>query len=334
MALREILDKNEWEKLHGARTIASGHFLQSWAWGEFQRSVGRKVLRFADENCVAQIVELPLPFGKKYWFCPKGPMTDNGQCPPEADQPRVETMDNSFLKELVKKAKERGVAFLRIEPQYISGFKSGPAGPDLKQTKNIDPSCTAIVDLNETEDALLAAMHPKTRYNIRVAEKHRVTVREQSAGNGDAFGGIWDLFEETAKRDGFRTHERAYYEKQILMPETRLFRAEYEGRILAAAIVFFDGDTATYLHGASSSGSRNVMAPYALHWEIMKYAKARGCARYDLWGISDDPKSGWAGITRFKRGWGGADLCAPGTYDLPVNDLWYSVYRLARRLRS
>jgi lipid II:glycine glycyltransferase (peptidoglycan interpeptide bridge formation enzyme) len=94
------------------------------------------------------------------------------------------------------------------------------------------------------------------------------------------------------------------------------------------------GDTATYLHGASSNDARNLMAPYALHWAIIRHAKDKGCSRYDLWGISDDPKSGWAGITRFKRGWGGKEVCAPGTFDLPISNFWYNVYRLARRMKG
>jgi lipid II:glycine glycyltransferase (peptidoglycan interpeptide bridge formation enzyme) len=280
--------------------------------------LGRKVFRFADENSLAQIVELPLPMGKKYWFCPKGPTMNNGQW----------TMDNSFLIELKNKAKEAGVVFLRIEPSD----KHDPAGSCLS-VRSINPSGTSIVDLSKTEDELLAAMHSKTRYNIRVAEKHCVVVGQWTMDNGQLFQKVFQLFEETAKRDGFRLHPRGYYEKQIKMPGIEVYGAECEGKLLAAAIVIFSGSTATYLHGASSNEMRNVMAPYALHWAIMKRAKERGMKHYDLWGISDDHKSGWAGITRFKRGWGGTDVFSPGTFDLPVNKFWYSVYTLVRRMR-
>jgi Uncharacterized protein involved in methicillin resistance len=327
--LREITDKTEWEKLHQARTIPSGNFLQSWDWGEFQISLGRKVFRFAYENSLAQIIELPLPLGKKYWFCPKGPAMDNGQ----------HTMDNSFIKELKAKAKEAGAAFLRLEPSVSGGEVELSS---TKKSHDINSRATSIIDLTKSEDDLLSAMHPKTRYNIRVSEKHGVEIRSSFIVHR-SFGPIWKLFEETAKRDGFRLHPCGYYEKQIKMPGVEIFSAEYEGKLLAVAIVILDGDptslslrgasTATYLHGASSNEMRNVMAPYALHWAIMKQAKGRGFKHYDLWGISDDPKSGWAGITRFKRGFGGADISAPGTFDLPVNRFWYSVYRLARRMR-
>ena len=318
--LREITDKTEWDKLHQARTIPSGHFLQSWGWGEFQITLGRKVFRFADENSLAQIVELPLPMGKKYWFCPKGPIF-NGK----NQEPR--TNFQGVIEELKNKAKEAGVVFLRIEPSD----KHDPAGSCLS-VRSINPSGTSIVDLSKTEDEILAAMHQKTRYNIRVAEKHGVSVGPWSMVHG-SFDRIWELFDQTAKRDRFRLHPRGYYEKQIKMPGIEVYGAECEGKLLASAIVMFENGIATYLHGASSNEMRNVMAPYALHWAIMKRAKERGMKHYDLWGISDDPKSGWAGITRFKRGFGGGDVFAPGTFDLPVRRFWYSVYTLARRMR-
>ncbi len=333
--LREITDKIEWERLRQARTIPSGHFLRTWEWGEFQRSLGRKVFRFSDGVSIALVVELPLPLGKKYWFCPKGPLMDNGQW----------TMDNSFLKELEKGAKEAGAVFLRIEPE-IATSPDGHRGPRddekntviaselqrARQSRDINPRATSIIDLTKTEEELLAAMHPKTRYNIRVAEKHLVKVGPWSMVHGP-FDRVFELFQETARRDGFRLHPREYYEKQIKMPSVEVFTAECESKLLAATIVIFDGSTVTYLHGASSNEMRNIMAPYALHWGIIKTAKARGCASYDLWGISDDPHSSWAGITRFKRGFGGIEVRAPGTFDLPLNSFWYSVYRLVRYLR-
>jgi len=319
--LREITDKIEWEKLHEARTVSSGHFLQSWDWGEFQASLGRKVLRFAGDGSLAQIVELPLPLGRKYWFCPKGPILGTGRW----------TVDNASVKELKSRARVAGAVFLRIEPPENPTAKNDPLG--VITVRTINPSGTSIIDLSKTEDELLAAMHSKTRYNIHVSEKHGVAVGAWHVARGTSFDRIWKLFEETAKRDRFRLHPQGYYEKQIKTPGLEVYGAELNGNLLAAAIIMFSGDTATYLHGASSNEMRNVMAPHALHWAIIKRAKERGMKYYDLWGISDDPKSGWAGITRFKRGFGGADVFSPGTFDLPVSNFWYSVYTLVRRMR-
>lgn len=322
--LKEITDKNSWDMHLAAATLRSGGFLQSWQWGEFQRSLGRKVFCFASDTGYSLVVELPLPLGQKYWTSPKGPVGSS----------------QDLIGDLKKEAKKAGAIFLRIEPSAV-----GVTG--LIPTKSINPQGTSIIDLSKSEDELLSAMHQKTRYNIKVSEKHGVAVKRWAIGDGQQFEEMMALFEATAVRDGFRLHPREYYRKQLTVfkdsePKMEVFSAHYEGKMLAAAIVVFDsstalgavGKTATYLHGASSNELRNVMAPYALHWAIIKAAKVLGCASYDLWGISDDPKSGWAGITRFKRGWGGADYASAGTFDLPLSVFWYSVYKFVRRMRK
>lgn len=339
--LREITDKKEWDELYSQAPVASGKFLQSWAWGELQLALGRKIFRFADSGAFSLVIELPLPLGRKYWFCPKGPIVNDERL----------TTNDQILIEIKDRAKKAVAVFLRVEPPLevaqgdhdnvmLSLSKHAPW-----QGHDINPRATSVIDLTKTEDELLAAMHQKTRYNIRVAEKHGVTVG-RFADAAPVYDAVMSLFAETAARDKFNLHPIGYYKKQleafgekktftpgVKSPHLVVFTASAENKMLAAAIVMFDNDTATYLHGASSNEMRNVMAPYALHWAIIRRAKERGYKHYDLWGISDDPKSGWAGITRFKRGWGGADLGVIGTIDLPISRFWYSVYQLARRMR-
>ena len=45
------------------------------------------------------------------------------------------------------------------------------------------------------------------------------------------------------------------------------------------------------------------------------------------------PNHPWAGVTRFKLGFGGRAVDYPGTFDLPLNRLWYTLYSLVRRAR-
>ncbi|MBI5071795.1 peptidoglycan bridge formation glycyltransferase FemA/FemB family protein [Candidatus Falkowbacteria bacterium] len=187
------------------------------------------------------------------------------------------------------------------------------------------------MDLTKSEDELLAAMHEKTRYNIRLAEKKNLALK---TGTVDDF---WKLMEETTKRDEFRAHPKKYYEKmfeKLADGEKNKMRGElkivYQGIApLAAAIIGYFGDTVTYLHGASSYEYRNLMAPYLLHWEIIKEAKKLGYKFYDFWGI-DEKK--WPGVTRFKKGFGGFEINYPGTFDLPINKLWYKIYNLAKKI--
>ncbi len=285
---------------------------------------------------IASVIELGLPVGKKYWYCPKGPLSDSrfksdvsvGLRPPLRGASEIQ--DSRFFDELKFKAKEAGAIFLRVEPVRegtISPFP--PAGGKGEiPVKSVQPRCTTIVDLSKSEDELMKAMHEKTRYNVRLADRHGVTVQRYDHG-GEIFDEVWKLMSETAARDGFHLHLRGYYEK--LMPYTTPFVARFEEKLLAAAIVMFDQETVTYLHGASSNEHRNVMAPYALHWAIMKEAKARGYHHYDFWGIDTGDEPEWKGITRFKTGFGGETVCAPGTFDLIINPFWYSLYSLARK---
>ncbi|NIP32988.1 peptidoglycan bridge formation glycyltransferase FemA/FemB family protein, partial [Candidatus Saccharibacteria bacterium] len=124
----------------------------------------------------------------------------------------------------------------------------------------------------------------------------------------------------------FRAHPKSYYKKilESLGSMAEVWFAEYKGKVIAANLMIFWGNTVLYLHGASSRDHKNVMAPYLLHWELIKRAKADGYKYYDFWGIAppDSPNHPWAGITRFKKGFGGTEVKYPGTFDLAINKFW------------
>ncbi len=347
-------NEQQWDafvQLHG------GGFLQSWGWSQFQEAIGRRAFRFrvdgstdGEEGCdtVGQfvLIELPLALGFRYAYVPRGPVVKlSGN--KEADSANV----ISCIEALHQKISRDRLTFARVEWPWPRNegvlLKEEAAAWGFQPAGHVQPQHTVIADLAKTEEQLLAAMHQKTRYNIRVAEKHGVAVREASRDDAHLFAHdvdvFWGMLDETASRDKFSTHERKYYHTMldVLSPKkseglrTRLFFAEYEGRAVAAAMTGEFGDTVTYLHGASLAGDRKVMAPYLLHWHIMKEAKSRGFAKYDFWGVapSDDSEHPWAGITRFKTGFGGERVEYLGAWELPGNALWYTLYRYAKRLR-
>jgi peptidoglycan pentaglycine glycine transferase (the first glycine) len=308
--LREVKDKQEWNELVQKNLPISGGFLGSWEWGEFQEQSGRRVRRFATgAQEYAQVIEHTLPFSKTYWYVPRG----------------------GSIAGLSEVAKKLGVIFIRFEPTTRPPRAA-------RKTIHISPPTTLILDLSKSEDMLLAGMHEKTRYNIRLAKRKGVEIRKQKSENSVEI--FWDLLQETAHRDGFRVHQRAYYERMLMIPWVELWIAEYEGMSLAAGLWASFGQTVTYLHGASSSEHRNIMAPYALHWEAIRNAKIHGFKRYDFWGIQSNVSSfkfqvssSWAGMTRFKKGFGGEVVDYPGTFDLPLSPIWYSIYRFVRKIR-
>ena len=286
-------------------------FLQSKNWLDFQKSLGRKVWQIDSVN----IIKHNLPLGKSYFYSPRT----------EGD-----FLSKEFLTKLKKIADQENAIFFKIEPQKQinenllkkSGFIKG---------KDIQPRKTLILDITKTEKELLNQMHYKTRYNIRLAEKKGVEIRAKSQKSKvKNFEEFWRLLQQTAKRGNFRTHPKEYYKKMLeIIPETELFIAEYQNRVIAANIVIFYQKTAIYLHGASDYQYRNLMAPHLLQWKQVLEAKKRGCIEYDFWGI-DEKK--WPGVTRFKKGFGGKQVIYPGAYDLVFQPVWYRIYRIAKKI--
>lgn len=288
--------------------MISGAFLQSKQWADFQRSTGREVI-FVDG--VGSFVINALPFGWKYAFCPKGPTADVS------------------VDALRKVAHDLGVVFLRVEP---TPSLHDSIAPSLRRTFEISPSHTLVTDLTKSEPDLLAAMHEKTRYNVRLAERKGVKI----AIGTDSIDDVWPLFEQTASRGQFRLHPRTYYQKMLASGVVFIATAKVGERIVAANLMIdFDG-TRTYLHGASGETHRNVMAPFLLHWELIRDAKRKGIEAYDWWGVAPegaDESHPWNGITRFKLGFGGNRLDGPGTFDFVARPLEYTIYKLLRSIR-
>ncbi len=298
--------------------MQSGLFLQSEEWGAFQKSIGRDVVRIEG---IGQFLIHHLPLGQKYAFCPRGPVT------------AVSLDQFRFI------SNQLNVLFLRLEPPSSFEFRSST----FLKTIDISPSHTFVTDLTQTEEHLLANMHEKTRYNIRLAERKGVKIeihRDFSPVRADAtevaLNSVWSLFEQTAKRGQFHLHPKWYYKTMLKSGTAFLAVARFDGAVVAANIMIDDGTTRTYLHGASSDQHRQVMAPYLLHWELMKDAKQQGIATYDWWGITPsdaDEKHPWSGITRFKLGFGGQRLDFPGTFDFIAHPLRYRLYQISRRIR-
>lgn len=196
--------------------------------------------------------------------------------------------------------------------------------------KEVQPSKTVIINIQESDINLLAAMHYKTRYNIKVAENHGVTVDESKD-----MATFWRLLKKTTARDEFSSHPKDYYEKLLNFdwgndgPKVRLFLAKHQDKPAAAAIVLIYGGTGYYLHGASDYEHRSAMAPFMLHWRIIQLLRKAGIENYDLWGI--DAKK-WPGVTRFKLNWGGRTIDRPSSFDLPISKIWYSAYKIARKI--
>jgi lipid II:glycine glycyltransferase (peptidoglycan interpeptide bridge formation enzyme) len=193
--------------------------------------------------------------------------------------------------------------------------------------------------LKGEENDILSRMKQKTRYNIKLAQKHGVVVNASSDVRE-----FHRLMVVTGERDGFGVHSLDYYQTayNLFHPikGCELFYAEYQGEILAALFVFAHGNRAWYFYGASSNEHRELMATYLIQWQAMRWAHARGCLEYDLWGVPDQDletleanftnvQQGLWGVYRFKRGFGGILRRSAGPWDRVYQPMVYAVYRLA-----
>jgi peptidoglycan pentaglycine glycine transferase (the first glycine) len=308
------------------------HILQTAQWGKLKSEFGWQVDHVVGGSAGAQVLFRRLPGGSRLAYIPRGP---------------VGGLSADLMDAIDQRCRQQRVFALKIEPDEHDsrsvrnrmrqlGFEPG--------LHTIQPRRTLVVDLRPDEGEILMNMHQKTRYNIRLSRRKGVSVRPW-----DDPVGFGDMISATASRDGFGAHTQAYYRRayELFHPtgNCELFLAEYEGAPLASLMVFAHGGRAWYFYGASTTRERSRMPAYQLQWEAMRWARARGCHTYDLWGVPDaEPEAleaefasrsdGLWGVYRFKRGFGGDLVRSAGAWDRPYNHPLYWLYQRFATLLS
>jgi lipid II:glycine glycyltransferase (peptidoglycan interpeptide bridge formation enzyme) len=330
-----VVNRDNWDRF--VANHVDGHLLQTWDWGGLKERFGWHIIRLAlveGEKILsgAQVLFRQFPvFSLAY--VPKGPLVD------WADR----TQSRTLLAGLRQLCRNQRSAFLKIEPpapddNSLRELIIRHGGVNSQFT--VQPPRTIVIDIKPPEEAILAAVKQKTRYNIRLASRKGVIVRLGTAKDIPAF---YRLMQVTGQRDQFSIHSQDYFRVmfELFAPErAALLLAEVEGEPVAGLMTLAHRDTAYYLFGASSNTHREKMPTYFLQWEAIRWAKAIGCQRYDLWGIPDadedkleakfrsdsQASSGLWGVYRFKRGFGGRVMRAPGAFDFVYNRPLYWVY--------
>jgi lipid II:glycine glycyltransferase (peptidoglycan interpeptide bridge formation enzyme) len=300
--------------------MKNNHPLQSLEWGQFREKLGTKVIRTTDfQLTIHKIPHTSLSVG----YLPKG-----------------ELPDKKMLEELKEIGLREKCIFIQLEPNEVQSekFKVKSSGLKLKPAaRPLFTKYTFVLDLTKPEEELLKNMHPKTRYNIKVAQKHGVQITEDNSDK--AFEEYLKLTKETTKRQKFYAHSENYHR---VMWETlknkiaHLFLAKYKEKILAAWIVFVYNDTLYYPYGASSSENRETMASNLMMWEVIKWGKKMGLKKFDMWGAlssTPDEHDPWFGFHRFKQGYGPKHVEFVGSYDLVINPILYKLYKIADKIR-
>ena len=166
-------------------------FLQSVAWEQFQQAAGFDTKRF--DGTLA--IKRPLPFGKCWIYIPRWDLGARSQ-------------ELGILDDVINWAKRESAIFIRVEPA------TGTLPEGWREVEqHMQPQHTTMLDLTKSEEELLAAMHQKTRYNIRLAEKKGVAVRfSRDVKDLDAFLAIK---KEVEARSSFRFHSDEYYRTML-----------------------------------------------------------------------------------------------------------------------
>lgn len=323
--------------------LPGAHPLQSWTWGEFKARWGWQMLPSAltvaesswEPLAAAMVLKRQLPrLPLSVLYVPKGPVLDYTDA----------ALRQQVLAQLEKIAKKEKAIFLKIDPEVVKSWgleaeRVSPVGTQfIRELTNrgwrfsadqIQFRNTVEMDLEPDEETLLAKMKPKTRYNIRLAERKEVVVRPGSAAD---FPLMAEMYRETSERDGFGIRPSHYY-LDIWQAFTQagmghLLIAEYNGEPLAAVFLVKYGRKAIYMYGASTDKERNRMPNYLLQWEAIRWAKQQGCTIYDFWGAPDEfveTDRMW-GVWRFKQGFEAEVVRHVGAWDYVVRPFWYYTY--------
>ena len=315
------------------------NFQQSLEWAEIKKPNWKPEVILAEDEegnitgslCV-WIRKMPI-FGN-IMYSSRGPVCD--------------IHDISVMKQLTDGAKELAKKYkaivLRIEPDILSsdqtfrdvvtnlGYKIKDDAKDFKD--EIQPRYVFRLDIKDkTEEEIMSGFKQKWRYNIRLAGRKGVEVRE---GTREDLKDFHKIMIETGKRDGFITRPLEYFEKmydEMAPNHMKLLMAYYEGEPISGVIPIFYGNKTWYLYGASSNKHRNLMPNYLLQWEMIKMAIARHDDVYDFRGVSGvvDETHPQYGLYRFKQGFGATFTEFIGEIYIPYKPLTYKMYRFSEK---
>ena len=298
-----------WDSLVQVRI--DGCFMQSWAWADFKELEGYKTFRYG------LFLDTQLVGGCIFYFYPHPSQANLLIAPGAPLLPLTHPAEGMQLlkKEAATLAKELGAIAFRIEPlwqekpDYLAEFVRAPA--------DLLPSETLLIDLRPTEVEILAAMKPKGRYNLRLSWRHGVETELKT--DSQAIPLFYDLFWETVKRQQFFGEPYGFFinlcQTLFAAKMAEIGLARWQGQVLAAILVVYWGNRATYLYGGRSTEHSEVMASYSLHWTAMQRAKARGCTIYDFYGYSRDRNHAYAKFSQFKSQFGGVPVMTIGAHD-------------------
>lgn len=331
MDTKIIENKESWEEFISGHPEAN--FLQSWYWGEFQESLGRKIFRigFFKQNKLEGVMFCYIETSKRGRFLvvPGGPIIDWGN----------KALTEKFVSELKRIGIENRCVFVRVRPQLTDDDFSRKTFANLgfkKAPMYLHAELTSQLSIEKNEDEIISQMRKATRYEIKKAKSLGIELIINGNSNIENF---YKLQIETAKRQKFVPFSENFLLKQfelfIKNDKAILYTTRYKNKILAQAFIIFYGQEAVYHYGASTDEGRKYPGAYLIQWEAILEAKRRGMLRYNFWGISPEGSKDhrFSGLSLFKRGFGGQDVSYLPAQDLIIDKNRYVVNFLIEKIR-
>lgn len=297
------------------------HIMQSWEWGEFRLQLGTPIERYGifENGSLTTAFTISfhqIPFLNSFvGYLPKGPFPDR-----------------QLADALTQIAKQKNCIFIKTEPDILKDSTDTAIDRRFKPSpKPLFTKHNIILDLTPPESTLLANLNQKTRYNIRLAEKKGVAVREDNSP--EAFRQFLDLYFATTKRQGFFGHNEHYhqtvFQTMIDSKLAHLLVASYNNQPLSAWFLLQFQDTLYYPYGGSSTEHKEVMANNLIAWHAIQLGQKLKLKSFDMWGSlgpNPDPQDPYIGFHRFKSGYGGKLVEYIGTYDLVLHPILYNLF--------
>ncbi len=320
--------------------VSNAPFTQAYFYGDWQEGLGGKTRRFlvyCDKEIIAyfQLIKYPLVFGKNYMYVPYGPIIKDFS----------EELLGHLKKEISTIAKKENAVFVRLDftPSISNNILSNFFSKALFCTyhsANFQPRTEWFLGLKKTKDELLAQMHEKTRYSIRLSGRKGIISEIITKDFEEYFEVFYDLMIKTAKRNNFSLHKKSYYSDIFRslseIENAYLSIARYGQTVLTVDLIIVSGGIANYVFGGSSNEEKNRMPTYSAHWKAIGYAKQLNCSYYNFGAVSSEEETykGWDGLTVFKKKFGGKEVKHSDFFDLIVSPLWYYFYNLRKRFKK
>ncbi|MFA7170213.1 MAG: peptidoglycan bridge formation glycyltransferase FemA/FemB family protein [Candidatus Paceibacterota bacterium] len=327
MIVKEIKDKNIWESF--ILNCSEKTFCQSWNWGNFNESMGDTVWRFGifeEDELIAVFQTLKIKAKRGvFLFVPHGPVILKGETKKIIEEILV------HLKDLGRKEK---VAFIRFSPILEKnkdnvkifkdlGFRNAPI--------HMHPELTWELNISLDEEEVLKGMRKTTRYLVKQGEKNK-EINIVKGTDDEALEDFERVYLETASRQSFTPFSFKYLKKEVEAfekdGEVVIFSGKYNGETVSSAIIIYYSNIAFYHQGASSLKYPKIPVSYLLQWEVIKEAKRRNCRLYNFWGVVPESNKNhpWAGLSLFKKGFGGQEKEYVKTQDYPMTPLYWLTY--------